>query len=74
MCGESAADSVQAAAFVGLGIDELSMTPTGIGRVKVALRRVSSADLTAAVERAIATDDPEAARREVAAVLEAAGR
>jgi phosphotransferase system enzyme I (PtsI) len=73
VCGESAADPVQAAAFVGLGMDELSMTPTGIGRVKDALRRVTSTQLAEAVERAIAADGPEAAREVLTAALSGDG-
>lgn len=72
VCGESAADPVQAAAFVGLGMDELSMTPTGIGRVKDALRRVTSEQLAEAVERALAADGPETARELLTDVVQEA--
>ncbi len=70
VCGEAAADLVVAAALVGLGADELSMTPTAIPEVKDTLRRLerealaklsaeaitadSATDVRALVERAIA--------------------
>ena len=41
VCGESAADRMAAAAFVGLGVDELSMSPTGIGEVKAMLAEIT---------------------------------
>jgi phosphoenolpyruvate-protein kinase (PTS system EI component) len=71
VCGESAADPVQAAAFVGLGMDELSMTPSGIGRIKDVLRRVTSAQLADAVARAIDADGPDEARGVIAATVDA---
>jgi phosphoenolpyruvate-protein kinase (PTS system EI component) len=62
VCGESAADPINAAALVGLGIDELSMTPTAIPRVKDTLRRLTSDDLTTAAQQAVAAPDPATAR------------
>jgi phosphotransferase system enzyme I (PtsI) len=41
VCGETAADRTSAAAFVGLGIDELSMSPTGIGEIKAMLAEIT---------------------------------
>jgi phosphotransferase system enzyme I (PtsI) len=69
VCGESAADPVQAAAFVGLGMDELSMTPSGIGRIKDVLRRMTTAELMDAVTRAIDADGPEQARQQITAAI-----
>ncbi|CAN5749893.1 phosphoenolpyruvate--protein phosphotransferase [soil metagenome] len=71
VCGEAAADPVQAAAFVGLGMDELSMTPSGIGRIKDVLRRVTSAQLADAVARAIDADGPDEARQQIADTIDA---
>jgi phosphotransferase system enzyme I (PtsI) len=39
ICGEMAADPLYTLIFLGLGLDELSMHPTGIPRVKKVLRR-----------------------------------
>jgi phosphoenolpyruvate-protein phosphotransferase (PTS system enzyme I) len=42
LCGEMAADPLPALVVLGLGVRELSMTPSAIPRVKAALRRVSA--------------------------------
>jgi len=43
VCGEMAADPLQALLLVGLGVRELSMSPSAIPRVKAALRASSAA-------------------------------
>jgi phosphotransferase system enzyme I (PtsI) len=60
VCGEAAGDPTVAAALVGLGIDELSMTRVAIPEVKDALRRVTLAECREAVEAAMqsASDGP----------------
>lgn len=63
VCGEAAADPVTAAALVGLGVDELSMTPTAIPEVKEALRHLHAADLVEAARLAVAAPDAATARR-----------
>lgn len=64
VCGEAAGDPTVAAALVGLGVDELSMTRVAIPEVKDALRRVTVEECRAAVEEAIgaAADGTEARR------------
>jgi phosphotransferase system enzyme I (PtsI) len=64
VCGEAASDPTVAAALVGLGIDELSMTRVAIPEVKDTLRSLDSDDCRRAVERAIgeAKDGDEARR------------
>jgi phosphotransferase system enzyme I (PtsI) len=54
VCGEAAGDPTVAAALVGLGIDELSMTRVAIPEVKDALRRVTLAECQEAVQAAMA--------------------
>jgi phosphotransferase system enzyme I (PtsI) len=44
ICGEMAADPLYTLIFVGLGLDELSMHPTAIPRVKKVLRRSTRTD------------------------------
>ncbi len=44
VCGEMASDPVAALVLVGLGVRELSMSPTAIPRVKRVLRRASAAE------------------------------
>jgi phosphotransferase system enzyme I (PtsI) len=53
VCGEAAGDPTTAAALVGLGVDELSMTRVAIPEVKDALRRVTLAQCREAVTAAI---------------------
>jgi phosphotransferase system enzyme I (PtsI) len=64
VCGEAAGDPTVAAALVGLGIDELSMTRVAIPEVKDALRRLTRTECRLAVEEAIerAADAAEARR------------
>ena len=62
VCGEAAAEPRAAAAFVGLGVDELSMTPNAVPYVKDKLRRHTSAELAAAAQVALAAADGTAAR------------
>jgi phosphoenolpyruvate-protein phosphotransferase (PTS system enzyme I) len=54
VCGEAAGDPTVAAALVGLGVDELSMTKVAIPEVKDALRRVTLDECREAVGEAIA--------------------
>jgi phosphoenolpyruvate-protein phosphotransferase len=72
VCGEAAADPASAAALVGLGVDELSMTPTAIPRIKDTLRRATGEALAAAAHQAVAAANPEAARRVVLDLIDAA--
>ncbi len=48
-CGEMAAEPLGALALVGLGVTELSMTPSAIPRVKALLRAADASRLRAAV-------------------------
>lgn len=68
VCGEAASDPATALAFVGLGIDELSMTRVAIPEVKATLRGVTRDQAETAARAAIEADDAAGAR----AVLEAA--
>jgi phosphoenolpyruvate-protein kinase (PTS system EI component) len=68
-CGEAASDPTVAAALVGLGVDELSMTRVAIPGVKDVLARLTRERCADAVGKAIATAADGAASR---AMLEAA--
>jgi phosphoenolpyruvate-protein kinase (PTS system EI component) len=70
VCGEAAADLPVAAALVGLGADELSMTPSAIPEVKDLLRRSDRATLRRAADDAIAADSADEARRRIIAALD----
>lgn len=71
VCGEAASDPASAAALVGLGVDELSMSPVAIPGVKDLLRRVSAVDLRKVVEQAMHAGDSAEARATVQAALPA---
>lgn len=58
VCGEAAGDVTAALLFVGLEVDELSVVPTAVARVKDAIRRTALADLRAVAHQAL--DDPTA--------------
>jgi len=62
VCGEAAAEPRAAAAFVGVGVTELSMTPNAIPDVKDKLRRHTRAELRDAARTAEAAPDGAAAR------------
>lgn len=51
VCGEIASDVRLAPLLIGLGVDELSMTPTAIPAVRAALKRRSSQELSDLAER-----------------------
>ena len=54
VCGEMASDPVLAVLLVGLGVNELSMTPCQIPHVKYALSRVTRKEAQALAEQACA--------------------
>jgi phosphotransferase system enzyme I (PtsI) len=53
MCGEMAAEPLTAMILVGLGIDQLSMSPAAIPLLKDLIRRLSRAEAAEALERAL---------------------
>ncbi len=65
VCGEAAGDPTVAAALVGLGVDELSMTKVAIPEVKDALRRVTLDECREAIEAAIAGAEDAAGVRKI---------
>ncbi len=69
VCGEAAAEPAAAAAFVGLGVDELSMTPAAVPEIKGMLREVELPALQAAVEEAMTATDRSASRERVESAL-----
>ncbi len=69
VCGETASDPAVGAAFVGLGVRELSMVAGAIGEVKDLLSRHGLATLVAAAEAARSAPSAAAARAALAAAL-----
>lgn len=61
VCGEAASDPAAARILVGLGVDELSLSPVKIPTVKAAVRAATKSDLEAlAVRAASGSSAPEA--------------
>jgi len=65
VCGEMAADPLQALVLMGLGVRELSMSPSAIPRVKAAVRAASESVAREVAQRCL--DLPTAAEVEAAA-------
>ncbi|HHV13330.1 MAG TPA: phosphoenolpyruvate--protein phosphotransferase [Clostridiales bacterium] len=60
ICGEMAGDAVNALALIGLGIDELSMSPAVIPEIKALIRQTSYEELKTLADRILnckTTDD-----------------
>jgi phosphoenolpyruvate-protein kinase (PTS system EI component) len=59
VCGEAASDVTGLQAFVGLGVDEISVGAARVGLVRCWLRELSYARAAAQVTRALAAADAE---------------
>lgn len=68
VCGEAASDPAVALALVGLGVDELSMSPSAILATRGLLAAVSQNDCQQAVDEARRCRDADAARAVLAAL------
>ena len=62
VCGEAAADPVAAGAFVGLGVDELSVGAGALRRVRRVLTELDAARAQVVARRCLRAEDAEAAR------------
>lgn len=69
VCGEAAADPLAAAIFVGLGVTELSMSPSALADVRRQLAVTTRADATRAARAALAARDAASARAAARAAL-----
>jgi multiphosphoryl transfer protein len=47
ICGEAASDPIAASLFIGLGVDELSLAPGLIPKIKESIRRIARKDMKA---------------------------
>jgi multiphosphoryl transfer protein len=54
VCGESASDPDSARTLIGLGVDDLSLTPARIPKIKAALRSTSKQEMEALAAKAMA--------------------
>ncbi|MEI3845292.1 MULTISPECIES: phosphoenolpyruvate--protein phosphotransferase [unclassified Microbacterium] len=73
VCGEAAADPLLAVVLVGLGAGTLSMAPSAIGDVRLALSRVTRTEAERAAVAALAAEDAAAAKAAAQAVVAASG-
>ena len=67
VCGEMAGDALYAPLLLGLGVDELSMTPTLLPAVKFIIRAMKLSDAQALATEALRQTDP----KKTAALVEA---
>lgn len=72
VCGEAAADPLAAALLVGLGVDELSVAPTSMARIRSVLARLDPAACREAADEAMSAHSVAEVRR-IAEALVAAG-
>ena len=63
ICGELAGDAAAAPVLVGLGIDELSMTPASIPRVKAVIRSLKLSEAKSLASKVLKTTDAPEARK-----------
>jgi phosphoenolpyruvate-protein phosphotransferase len=63
VCGEMASDLWAVPLLVGLGVDELSVHPPLVARIKATVRRLDSRTCASAAQRAMALDNGQAVRR-----------
>jgi phosphoenolpyruvate-protein kinase (PTS system EI component) len=72
VCGEAAADPLAAALLVGLGVDELSVAPTSMNRIRAVLATLDPVACREAADEAIAARSVAEVRR-IAEALVAGG-
>lgn len=63
VCGEMAGDPLATPLLLGLGVDELSMSPNSISRVAEVVRGVDRARARVLVQQAVAADSADAVRQ-----------
>jgi phosphotransferase system enzyme I (PtsI) len=69
LCGEMASDIVCAFVLLGMGIDELSVSPYVVPEIKEMVRTVSYADAAAVAAKALNLVDPKAVRQIATGVI-----
>ncbi|MGD8832608.1 MAG: phosphoenolpyruvate--protein phosphotransferase [Pseudomonadales bacterium] len=73
VCGELASDPLGVVPLVGMDVDELSVAPSALGRVKRIVRSVSSTQARTLANRLLSHTDVRVVRAEIADTLEHAG-
>lgn len=74
VCGELAGDPLAVPLLVGLGVDELSMNPPAIPRVKQIIRDLNDSAARVSAQRALESETPEAIRAYLRQQVEATRR
>lgn len=69
VCGEAASEPLVALVLTGLGVDELSMSPPAIAKIKGVVRTAKFADLRSLAERSLRGESAEEVRGMVAAFV-----
>jgi len=70
VCGEMAGDPAGALVLVGLGVDELSVEPNAMDRIRAAIGSTSTAELRSVAATALTAEDATAVRAAVRPLLE----
>jgi phosphocarrier protein FPr len=70
VCGEIASDPLAAPIFIGLGVDELSMNPVEIPRIKMVVRRIRQEEAHRLAENALRCASASEVRRLASELLE----
>jgi phosphocarrier protein FPr len=76
VCGEAASDAVAARLLIGLGVDELSLSPARIPTIKSTIRATRKGDLETLAERALklpSTAEVRASAKDSPSIAHAAG-
>jgi len=73
VCGELASDPLGVVPLIGMGVDELSVAPSALGKVKWIIRSISSAQARALANRVLEHDDVRVVRAEIVDMLEHSG-
>ncbi len=63
VCGELAGDPLAAPVLVGLGVDELSLNPAGIPRIKAVVRDLSFSAAQVFAQKVLSTSNAAEARK-----------
>ena len=73
VCGEMAGDPAAAVLLLGMGMDSLSMTASGLPRIKWVIRSFSKQEAVALLNEVLAMDDVHLIRQHLTHALEQAG-
>jgi phosphocarrier protein FPr len=70
VCGEAAADPIVALVLAGLGVDELSMAPPAVAKIKMAVRMANFTALQTLAQRSLRGESAAEVRRAASSIIE----